>query len=81
MTKEHTMDSIYQACAHDHTARQTADNFAKRWFDAPREVENFTSVTDYYFTFTLVNGWATYKIEYKPEIKLKTVPLWIVSRM
>jgi hypothetical protein len=75
------MTIVYQCNAQDHTARQTADGFARSWFDKPREIETFEEVTPELMRFTLVNGCAVYHVEYIPGVRLVSVPIWEVSRI
>jgi hypothetical protein len=71
----------YQANAQDYTARMTADEFARSWFDIPRSIDTWTEITPELYHFTLVNGTATYRVKYIPGVRLVSFPIWEVSRM
>ena len=66
---------VYQVSAQDYTPRQAADEFARKWFAEPRQVDSFANER-----FTLVNGVAEYVIVRVPEVHLVHGPLWQIQR-
>ena len=73
---------VYQSNAQDHTARQTAEGFARSWFDHERTIETFeTIVPDGIYRFTLLDGCAVYQIRHIPGIHLVSFPLWQITRL
>ena len=69
-------DVIYQECAYDHSARQTAEKFAHIYFAEKREIENFIEPTSLnpVGSFNLVGGVNKY-IVYFTHYK-DCLPVW-----
>ena len=74
-------DLVYQALAETHTERTAADDFARSYFDKPREVANFIpGDTSHPATFMLLNGLAVYEIQRDPGTRLVSSPTLKIYR-
>jgi hypothetical protein len=67
---------VYQVSAHEYTPKQAAEEFARKWFDRPRQVERFADNR-----FSLVDGIAEYEVIRVPEVHLVSGPLWRIVRL
>ena len=72
------MEIVYQVLQHGHTPRQAAEEFARKWFDKPRDIEWFDEATN---IFALVNGVARYEVRNIPAIKYENAASWQIRRM
>jgi hypothetical protein len=74
-------DLVYQALAYNTSALSAAENFARSYFDKPRQVVDFTPGDEQHpATFMLKDGRATYRIQYDPGIKLVSSPVFKIYR-
>lgn len=67
---------IYQENAQDCNALQTAQGFARTYFDKPRTIDTFEVVDAGFAKFNLVDGNRTYEVRYVPGKHLVAFPLW-----
>ena len=67
---------VYQVSAHEYTPKQAAEEFARKWFDHPRQIEGFANNR-----FHLVDGVAEYEVVRIPEVHLVSGPLWQIQRL
>lgn len=67
---------VYQTEAHNYTPEKVAKEFADKYFDKPREVDQMSGNK-----FTLVNGIATYEVRYVEGIHLVSLPVYKVFRL
>ena len=70
------MSILYQVLADEYTPRQAADEFARKWFAEPRQVEWFANNH-----FALVDGVAEYEVVYVPAVHLVSASRWQIKRL
>lgn len=72
---------VWQVLADEYSNRQAAEDFAKKYFDVPRQVEYFRDETNnLYAAFKLVNGNSEYIIKFRPGVALVSSTLRQIYR-
>ena len=78
------MTEMFRTDAYNRTPKDVVDEFARTYWSEPRQAINLRLVDDYNYDssiFEIVDGEATYKIEYIPGIHLISVAAYSISRL